>query len=130
MQQNDKIAQTRVPPERVTLHEISSNAIRYWEPRRLIYNVVLALIVVGYALANWPETQQRLSLDAVLSLCILAVLANVCYCAAYVVDVFAQYSDLRPLWLRCRWVLFAVGLALAMILTRFFAMGFAGQGFD
>jgi len=31
-----------------------SEAIRYWEPRRLVYNAVLALVVLTYFVINWP----------------------------------------------------------------------------
>jgi hypothetical protein len=124
----DERNDTRLEAAAPTLHEISSNSIRYWEPRRIVYNLVLGLIVVGYMAAYWPESRDVVTLDGVLAMFILAVLANVCYCAAYLVDVFAQYSDLRQLWLRWRWVLFAAGMLLAAILTRFFALGFSTSG--
>jgi hypothetical protein len=54
---------------------------------------------------------------------LLAVLANVAYCAAYVPDMLAQLSDLRAVWLRYRWMLFVIGLTFAGIITRFLAIG-------
>jgi len=51
---------------------------------------------------------------------VLAVLANIAYCAAYPVDVFAQMSTFRHNWLRYRWVLLAIGIVFASIITRFF----------
>jgi len=59
---------------------------------------------------------------------ILAVLANVAYCAAYLPDVFAQMSSLRTTWLRYRWVVFVVGLAFAGVLTHFWSLGLFDQG--
>jgi hypothetical protein len=56
------------------------------------------------------------------------VLANVAYCAAYLADVFAQWSSYRDLWRRIRWVLFAVGMLFAGILTRFIAIGIFWPG--
>jgi hypothetical protein len=123
-ERNENRIETTATPSRVTLHEIASSAIRYWEPRRLLYNLMLGMIVVGYWNANWPKSREAVTFDGVLRMFLLAVLANVCYCAAYPVDVFAQFSDLRPLWLRWRWLVLAVGLAFAAILTRFFAMEF------
>ena len=99
-----------------------ADALRYWEPRRILYNALLALIVLGYFLAGWPETKSLLTLDGIFWLFFLAVLANVCYCAAYVVDLFVQLSPLRASWMRVRWLLFLVGLAFAAIITRFFAI--------
>jgi len=113
-----------------TLHEIIGNAIRYWEPRRLIYNLVLGLIVIGYFIAHWPASKTEINFSSVLALFVLAVLANVCYCAAYIVDLFAQWSDVRPSWFKWRWVLFAVGTSFAAIITRGFAMGFVAGAID
>ena len=101
-----------------------TDAIRYWEPRRLIYNAVLAAIVLGYFLASWPASRSTFTFDGVLFLFVLTVLANLCYCAAYFADIFAQYSGFRILWLRWRGVLLALGITFAGIITRFFALGF------
>ena len=57
---------------------------------------------------------------------VLAVLANVAYCAAYLGDVFVQISGFREGWLRWRWLLFVVGTAFAAAITRFFSIGFFG----
>jgi hypothetical protein len=111
-----------------TLREIATNSIRYWEPRRLLYNAVLALIVLWYFFAGWPESKSALSLDLVLLFVVLAVLANVAYCGAYVADVFVQFSGLRSLWFRIRWVLLTVGIVLAAIITRFWALGLFSAG--
>src|SRR5262252_5836318 len=83
-----------------------ASALRYWEPRRILYNMLLAAIVAGYFLAALPASRSLLTLDGVFWLFFLAVLANVCYCAAYVVDIFVQLSPLREGWLRIRWILY------------------------
>ncbi len=101
-----------------------TNAISYWEIRRIIYNAVLAAIVVGYFVANLPASLQLVTPDVIFILFILAVLANIAYCAAYLADIVAQMSGFRDLWLRLRWILFLIGLASALILTRWFTMGF------
>ena len=106
------------------LRDAVTDALRYWEPRRLVFNAVLAVIVLGYFVVNWPHSRTALSFEGVLFVFILAVLANICYCAAYLGDVFVQLSGLRETWLRVRWFLFLIGLAFAAIITRWFAMGF------
>lgn len=106
------------------VRDVLSDAIRYWELRRLVYNVVLALIVLTYFVINWPQSRAAASFDGVLFLFVLAILANVCYCAAYLGDVFVQVSGLRDVWRRWRWVLFVVGTVFAAIITRWFALGF------
>ena len=104
------------------VRESVTDAMKFWEPLRLIYNGVLAVIVIGYFLASYPESRSVLTVDLVFVGFLLAVLANVAYCSAYVADLFAQASGFREVWRRFRWVLFAIGLVSAGILTRFFAL--------
>ncbi len=107
---------------------MATDALRYWESRRLVYNGVLGLIVVCYFVAGWPASRTTLSLDSVLHLFLLAVMANVFYCAAYLVDGFVQLSSFRQRWSSLRWVLFALGTAFAAVITRFFTIGFLRFG--
>jgi hypothetical protein len=107
----------------VSLRDTLGNAIRYWEVRRIAYNAVLAVIVVTFFLVYLPQSREKLTLDLVQGLFILMVLANVAYCAAYPIDVFAQFSSLRAGWLRVRWVVFLVGLLFASVITRYIAEG-------
>jgi hypothetical protein len=106
-----------------TFRESLTDAIRFWEPMRLVYNGVLAAIVLLYFWFGYPASRAELSVNSVLFLFLLAVLANVAYCAAYVVDVFAQLSGFRETWRKRRWIVFTIGLLFAGVLTRFWAMG-------
>jgi uncharacterized membrane protein YhaH (DUF805 family) len=101
-----------------------SDAIRYWEPRRVVYNAVLTLVVLAYFVSAWPYSRKAVSVEGILLLFVLAVLANVCYCAVYLTDVFVQVSRLREAWRKWRWILFVIGTAFAATLTRWFALGF------
>lgn len=105
------------------LREKLSDAIRFWEIRRIFYNLWLTAIVLIYFVIYWPGSKSLIQLDALSSLFILAVLANVAYCAAYPVDVFVQMSGEREMRSTVRWVLFGVGMIFAGILTRWVAMG-------
>jgi hypothetical protein len=107
--------------ETVQWREYLGEAIRYWEPRRIVYNVVLAAIVVIHFVKGLPSSKSVLHFDSFLLLFVLAVLANVAYCAAYVPDVFAQMSSLRSAWLHYRWMVLLVGLIFAGILTHFWS---------
>ena len=109
--------------ESVTVRDSLTDAIAFWEPRRIIYNLVLALVVIIYFVAGYPASKAVLSLDFALGLFLLAVVANVAYCAAYLADVFVQVSGFREIWQRSRWVLFAIGTTFAAVITRFVAMG-------
>jgi len=110
----------------VTIRERVTEAIRYWEPRRLAYNAVLLAIVGVYFYLGLPNSRQMEHVNGILVLFLLAVMANVAYCAAYVVDIFAQLSGFREEWRRYRWILFAIGLSFAAVLTRFWSMGLFG----
>lgn len=93
----------------------------YWEPRRILYNGALGLVVLGTVAAHWPQSKLQLSIPMALLVFVLAVLANVCYCAAYIPDLFAQSSGFRDLWVRVRWIVLALGIAFAGALAWFFA---------
>jgi len=45
------------------IRDAVSDAIRYWEPRRLVYNAALALIVLAYFAAYWPDSGKVVSLQ-------------------------------------------------------------------
>jgi hypothetical protein len=108
------------------LREVIADGIRYWEPRRLVFNAVLAVIVLVYFFLGLPRSRTQLSIELVFVVFLLAVLANICYCVAYVGDVFVQVAGLSAVWRRWRWILFAIGLAFAAIVTRWIAMGMFG----
>jgi hypothetical protein len=107
----------------ISVREALTQAIRYWELRRIIYNAVLLLVVAAMFIKGMPISLSQVNLNLLLFLFVLAVLANVAYCACYVVDVVAQLSGFRAVWLRYRWLLLVVGVAFAAVLTYFFATG-------
>jgi hypothetical protein len=107
----------------VSVREALTQAIRYWEPRRLLYNGLLLIVVATVFVQGLPISRSQLNLNLVLFLFVMAVLANAAYCACYVVDVVAQLSDFRATWLRFRWMLLVVGVAFGGVLTYFFATG-------
>lgn len=99
-----------------------TDAIRFWEPMRLAYNFILGAIVLIYFGLGYPGSKSSLSIDGALLVFLLAVIANVAYCAAYPVDLFAQASAFRESWRKRRWILFAIGIFFAGIITRFYSM--------
>ena len=107
----------------VTTRDALSAAIRYWEPRRILYNCALLVVVALAYYTNLPSSASVLSFDSLQRFFVLAVLANVAYCAAYIVDVAAQISEFRAGWLRLRWALLVIGLIFAAVLANFFAHG-------
>lgn len=105
-----------------TLRQAVTDAIAYWEPRRVLYNAMLAMIMLAYFAIHYPASKSALTVDYALLVFVLAVLANVVYCAAYVPDIFAQASGYQALWRHVRWLVFVVGLLFAAAITRFFAL--------
>ena len=103
-----------------------ADALRYWEPRRVIYNVVLAAVVAGHLIFSSPESRARLSVNVLLGFFFLAVLANVCYSAVYVVDLFVQFSGLREFWAKGRVALLTIGTAFAAVIAHFFTTNILG----
>jgi hypothetical protein len=99
--------------------ELASDALRYWEPRRAVYNLALLGVVIAHGFAGWPESRSFLERDALFGLFFLAVLANLAYCAVYAVDLFVQFAGLRAAWAQWRWVVLVVGTAFAAVIAHF-----------
>ena len=96
-----------------------SDAIGYWERRRIGYNLALAAVVLGWLAVAWTRLRGLFDLEHLLALFVLAVLANICYCAAYLVDVPVQLSAFHDGWRRRRWLLWLVGTLFGMTLAWF-----------
>ena len=120
----DPEANSETPDARGNFRELATDALRYWEWRRIIYNIILAAIVIWHFVVGWPHSKTVVTVNGVLFLFLLSVLANACYCAAYLGDVFVQFSGFREEWQRWRWIAFGVGTLFAAIITRFFALNF------
>ena len=106
-----------------SLRDVITDALRYWEPRRLLYNALLAAVVGAEFIAAWPTSRSFVTFDGFLALFLLAVLANVAYSTVYVADVFIQLSGFHAKRAAWRRALLVVGFAFAAVLTHFFASG-------
>ena len=104
-----------------------ADALRYWEPRRVVYNVALAAVVLGHLAVGWPGSRDKLSVNVLLGFFFLAVLANVCYCAVYVVDLFVQFSGLQEYSTKGRIAVLIVGTAFAAVITHFVVSNILGS---
>jgi hypothetical protein len=102
-----------------TLGGAVTDAARFWEPRRLIYNSILVAATVSWLLATWPHFRPALKMSSFVLLAILAMLANLCYSAAYLLDIPLQLSSLSTFWRRRRWVLWLAGTAFAVALANY-----------
>jgi hypothetical protein len=97
--------------------ELLRDAIRYWEPRRLWYNVALIALTSAWLVLTWPYFQPALTLANLFRLLVLATLANLCYSAAYLVDIPMQESSFRATWRRRRWVVWVLGTLFALFIA-------------
>jgi len=92
------------------------NAARFWEPRRIAYNLILTAVGVAFLILTWPHFRPALTLQALPPLLVLAAMANVCYSVAYLADILLQFSPLHELWQRRRWGLWLAGTLFAVLL--------------
>jgi hypothetical protein len=94
-------------------------AARFWEPRRLVYNLILTVIVILWLVATWPHFRTALTLPALGAMIVLALLANLCYCAAYLPDLSIQHLLPAASWQRSRWALWLLGTLFAILLENY-----------
>lgn len=94
-----------------------TQAARFWEPRRLLYNFILAVVVLTWVLATWPHFRPALTLASLLLLAVLAAIANICYCSAYALDLVLQRSTRALSTLR--WTLWVAGTLFAILLANY-----------
>jgi hypothetical protein len=94
-------------------------AIRFWEPRRLWYNAVLFAIVMLWVVLTWPHFRAALNWLDFGRMCVLALLANVCYCAAYVAEFFMQGAIPLTYWRRVRYAIWILGMVIAVVLSNY-----------
>lgn len=100
-----------------------SDAISYWERKRIIYNGVLALLVIACWGIDIISGGPQQWLGAAMVLLIFAVIANALYCFAYPVDLAMQMTSFRKRWQGCRWVLFVTGVCTASVLAVWIMLG-------
>ena len=94
------------------MKDIVTDSLRFWEPRRVAFNAVLAAVVIG-SLFYHQLSLASLGWQPVIGLLFAAVLANVLYCAAYAADLLVQLSDYQAALRHHRWLLWVVGTTLA-----------------
>ena len=94
--------------------EVFRDAVGYWEAGRVPYNLVLSAVVVAWLGYAWPHVRLAMALASVPP---VAALANICYSAAYLLDVPIQRTKLRMFWRRWRGTLWLVAMLAAMLLT-------------
>lgn len=96
------------------LKEITTDAIKFWERLRIVYNALLAIVVVIFIVYGIYAEIETNYLQDIFSLFFMAVIANVLYTTAYIPDLFVQLSNYRDSWRKYRWILFLIGLVFSI----------------
>lgn len=97
--------------------EILRDAAYYWESHRVVYNVVLIALVIAWFVLTWPHFRPVVNLPSALKLLVLAALANLCYSAAYLVDIPLERSSLRVSYRRWRRGIWLAGTLFALLVA-------------
>jgi hypothetical protein len=95
-----------------------ADALRYWERRRILYNLLLTAVVIVWIVATCPMSAPPLHGRTLLRFSSSPCL-RIFVCAAYVADLPMQYSSFRQLWRHRRGALFATGTLFAIILANY-----------
>jgi hypothetical protein len=100
--QSEDPAMTTATPENDARYAFG-DALRYWEPLRVLYNLALVVASVAWVVLSWPHFRESLTWQHVAALSVLALLANACYCSAYIADLFVQRTADQDNVKRWRW---------------------------
>lgn len=102
-----------------TFRALLIEAARYWEPRRIAYNLALLAQAGAWVVVTWPVFRPAVVVQHVSEILVLAGLANLCYCAAYFVEISLHDSPARDTWRRRRWVLWVAGTLFALLIAQY-----------
>ena len=64
-----------------------ADSLRWWETRRIAYNILLGALAVAWIVGTWPHFQPAFRLVNLGRVLILALIWNAAYFAAYAVDI-------------------------------------------
>jgi len=95
------------------------SATRFWEPRRLIYNLILTAVALFWLIMGWTHFLPALTWSTLGIVSVLALLANLCYCAAYLADLAIQQLLPNSAWNRGRWAVWSLGTLFAMLVESY-----------
>lgn len=101
------------------MSESFRDAIRFWEPRRPWYNLALAGLCLAWVVRTWPAFRPAVVAPHLPELLVLILLANLCYCAAYLVEIPFLDSPARDSWRRRRWGLWIAGTLFAFLFAQY-----------
>lgn len=92
---------------------------RFWELRRLYYNLALFTVCLLWVVLSWPHFRPAFTLSTLPPLLVLALLANLCYSAAYLLELPFLRPLFEKLWPRWRLMVWVLGTLLAVVLANY-----------
>ena len=101
------------------LPENVAAALRFWEPRRLTYNLVLAGFVLAWFVGTWPHLRPVMTILGATQLSVLALIANLLYSVAYAAEFVFQAFGLGPRRFHFRSAIWILGAVLAVLLENY-----------
>ncbi len=96
-----------------------ADAARFWEPRRMWYNGALLVVVALWVVFTWPHFRPAFTFEVLGKMLVLALLANVCYCAAYAFELLLQSVSGDRTRRRFRWAIWILGMLLALLIENY-----------
>ena len=106
---------------RFPLRKVMSDALGFWEPRRIAYNMLLLIIAIAFLSSDWRHGEVDADFQLFALLAAYLVLANLLFCAAYLSELLAARLDCRLQWQRWRNVSYYAALVVTIALScRFF----------
>ena len=101
------------------IRDLFYDSARFWEYRRIFYNAALGLVVALWVILTWPHFRLMLQWNSLLLMVVLGLIANLCYCAAYAIDVPLLNSSAERAWRKRRWILWLAGTVFAIVLANY-----------
>jgi hypothetical protein len=102
-----------------TIMKNETNAARFWERGRILYNAILTIVVLLWLVLSWPHFRPALTLGSFEVFVVLGLLANLCYSAAYLAEIFIQLLASGPSRRRARIAIFVLGTLFALVLENY-----------
>ena len=96
-----------------------SEAVQFWELRRIWYTGALVVVVMLWVVCTWPHFRPALTFVAFGKMLGLGLLANVCYCAAYLTEVFVHAFSSNAARRRLRWAIWILGMLFALLIGNY-----------
>ena len=96
-----------------------AEAVRFWEPRRLVYTSLLTVVLAGWVVGTWPHFLPAFTPLHLFQFAVLGLLANLCYCAAYLAEIVMQSAAPVTALPHLRSMLWVLGTLLAILLENY-----------